>query len=314
MRGSGIVGGLGCAAAVLALPSRLPRRQLCCWAPALTWAWCRRMPAPVSSRRLEQHSTLPQASPLRPMCSRCCLQVQGRRPGCPLLLQAGSGCAGGRRRCRCRRDGRGRRRARAAAVWRLPRGQRAGQGAAAAGVCAGVAGAARPGVGGVGGEGWAALVGREAVAGGAPQKHAGRRRRLGCPQRSPGHTPPAPVPAVVDAWQDAGRRVSFYTLGHVLGLDLGFHLDRRTGAGPAAGTARRARAGALAAAAPLHSLALRRSGASAARARSSDPRPCRPAARRRRAVAHAGARGAQHRHDLPGYRVHLCAHRAGAGG
>ena len=29
--------------------------------------------------------------------------------------------------------------------------------------------------------------------------------------------------------QDAGRRVSFYTLSHVLGLDLQFHLDRKTG-------------------------------------------------------------------------------------
>ena len=29
--------------------------------------------------------------------------------------------------------------------------------------------------------------------------------------------------------QDAGRRVSFYTLSHVLGLDLQFHLDRKSG-------------------------------------------------------------------------------------
>lgn len=29
--------------------------------------------------------------------------------------------------------------------------------------------------------------------------------------------------------QDAGRRVAFYTLSHVLGLDLQFHLNRKTG-------------------------------------------------------------------------------------
>jgi ABC-type transport system involved in Fe-S cluster assembly fused permease/ATPase subunit len=30
--------------------------------------------------------------------------------------------------------------------------------------------------------------------------------------------------------QAAGRRVAFYTFAHVLGLDLQFHLDRKTGA------------------------------------------------------------------------------------
>jgi hypothetical protein len=31
------------------------------------------------------------------------------------------------------------------------------------------------------------------------------------------------------ALQGAGRRVAFYTFAHVLGLDLQFHLDRKTG-------------------------------------------------------------------------------------
>lgn len=36
-------------------------------------------------------------------------------------------------------------------------------------------------------------------------------------------SPRPPIP------QDAGRRVSFYTFAHVLGLDLAFHLNRKTG-------------------------------------------------------------------------------------
>ncbi|EFN53974.1 hypothetical protein CHLNCDRAFT_7051, partial [Chlorella variabilis] len=37
-------------------------------------------------------------------------------------------------------------------------------------------------------------------------------------------------PCFAPVAQDAGRRVSFYTFSHVLALDLGFHLNRKTGA------------------------------------------------------------------------------------
>ena len=39
------------------------------------------------------------------------------------------------------------------------------------------------------------------------------------PQFEPGH-----------AVQAAGRRVAYHTFSHVLDLDIGFHLERRTGA------------------------------------------------------------------------------------
>ena len=75
-----------------------------------------------------------------------------------------------------------------------------------------------------------------AVWGGRPRRCACARRRTalhepaapGCP--SPQGTAHQPRPACVAAPpQDAGRRVAFYTLSHVLGLDLQFHLNRKTG-------------------------------------------------------------------------------------
>lgn len=40
-----------------------------------------------------------------------------------------------------------------------------------------------------------------------------------------------PPPPLSPALQAAGRRLSYYALSHVLGLDLQFHLNRRTGWG-----------------------------------------------------------------------------------
>ena len=53
--------------------------------------------------------------------------------------------------------------------------------------------------------------------------------RRHAPTALPRSAMPRPALHLHHCLQDAGRRVSFYTLSHVLGLDLQFHLDRKTG-------------------------------------------------------------------------------------